>query len=131
MLRELQWLPSYQRMRYNILLYVWIALQGQAPDTSSSLFRFTILEDHSALLAEAIYFLVHASTMQRTKDYFQRWRAAHIYIWNYLPESLGVSGTKAQFKSSLKTRLFREHFSGYFWACACIGLMGSILQRGT
>ena len=41
------------------------------------------------------------------------------------------SGTKAQFKSNLKTHLLGEHFSDQLWpGCACIELMEHIVQRG-
>lgn len=106
-LYQLHWLPVQARIEYKVLLYVYKALTGAAPQYIADLIQQrsqprTIRSSGTIQLVEP---------RVRTKSYGHRtFRCAAAKLWNSLPSDMRTITTIAAFKKSLKTHYFRLHY---------------------
>ena len=103
LLRTLHWLPVPQRVTFKILLYVYKALNDQAPQYITELLSYYIparplrsSNDPSRLVVPRF----HSVAGER------RFTVAAAKAWNCLPECIRTAHSTNVFKKSLKTHLF-------------------------
>ena len=106
-LEELHWLPIRQWINYKILLMIYKALNGMAPELISDLIQLYVparsLRSSSVSRLEAPYSI--------TKFYGERaYASAAAHLWNSLPKNIRQAPSLTTFKSLLKAHLFRQHF---------------------
>ena len=106
-LRNLHWLPVKQRISYKILLLTYKALNGVAPQHISDLMtRYkparTVRSSNKLLLQVTCY---------RLKTYgYKSFKVSASVLGNSLPFTLKKSIPANNFKSSVKTFLFKQAF---------------------
>ncbi|XP_072019637.1 uncharacterized protein [Amphiura filiformis] len=112
---QLHWLPIEERIQFKILLLTYKAFHGIAPPYLSELISLYI--PPRGLRSETFAFRIsrindHLQIVRsRTKTYGERaFAVAAPILWNALPEQIRKSPTLAQFKSQLKTHLYRIAF---------------------
>ena len=107
-LMKLHWLPISQRLNFKILLYVYKALHGLAPEYLTGMLQpyvtaRALRSTHQGLLLEP---------RVRRQHYGGRaFAAAAPRLWNSLPTSVRAAETLDIFKSRLKAYLFRQAFA--------------------
>jgi hypothetical protein len=107
-LRDLHWLPVYQRTKFKILVIVFKILHGQAPLYLCDLLT---LWTPTRTTRQATSELRFIEPTYCTEYYGSRsFSVAAPRLWNKLPLAIRTAPTIDSFKSSLKTFLFREHF---------------------
>ena len=103
-LKALHWLPIYYRIQYKILVITFKALHDMAPQYISELLNHSqhemSLRSNSKNLL-VIPFHSHATTGDRSFSF------AAPSLWNNLPQECRDATTLANFKSLLKTHLFK------------------------
>lgn len=107
LLKRLHWLPVRARIEFKILLMTYKALNNQAPDYIKEL--VVEYKPDRSLRSSPQNLLVVPPTKTKTGD-----RAFQIVapkLWNLMPNSIRLSNTLSNFKSSVKTYLFNKHFS--------------------
>ena len=106
MLQQLHWLPVQQRAQFKILLITYKALHGKTPAFISNLIRKYIPRRSLRSSAEL---LLEMPTCPRTKFYGERsFAIAAATQWNRLPTEIRHVNSVQQFKTKLKTHLFRQ-----------------------
>jgi hypothetical protein len=106
-LSDLHWLPVSSRIEYKILLYVYKALSGSAPEYLTELIQQKV--PSRTLRSKDSVRLLEPRT--RTKTYGQRsFRSAAASLWNALPQHMRSLTTVSSFKRTLKTYLFKLHY---------------------
>ena len=107
MLKELHWLPVDQHIVFKILLFTYKALNGLAPVYLSDLLNdYTLVRDlrfssHNLLMVP----------MSNLKLYGDRaFSFCAPKLWNFLPIHIKCSQSVSNFKSNLKTFLFKQTF---------------------
>ena len=107
-LHGLHWLPVQQRVVYKILLFVYKALHGLAPQFIADLVHLYI--PARALRSASERRLV--PIMASTKYYGERaFSSAASKLWNQLPRTVRESPSVETFKSRLKTHLFVTYYN--------------------
>ena len=103
-LKALHWLPVIQRIDYKVLILVFKALNGLSPGyITDMLMEYT---PSRTLRSQDSNLLVVPRT--RLKSAGQRsFHYAAPFLWNRLPKELRQCATLCNFKSSLKSHLFR------------------------
>lgn len=106
-LKYLHWLPIEQRIKFKLLLLVFRALNGSAPEYLSEL--LTVYTPSRALRSANSYRLIVPKT--RLKTYGDRaFFSAGPREWNVLPLYIRKADDLHTFKIELKTYLFRQSF---------------------
>jgi hypothetical protein len=107
-LHRLHWLPVPQRVKFKILLLVYKALHGYAPDYIKDLINLETRSSYS-LRSNGQYKLVVPRTVRKT---FGDRAFAHAgpQLWNSLPLWIKNAETLDQFKNKLKTFLFSDAY---------------------
>ena len=107
---QLHWLPIEERIHFKILLLTYKAFHGIAPPYLSQLISPYI--PPRGLRAGNVRPNDHLQIVcSRTKTYGERaFAVAAPMLWNALPDQIRKSPTLAQFKSQLKTHLYRIAF---------------------
>ena len=103
LLRTLHWLPVPQRVTFKILLYVYKALNEQAPLYITELFSYYTPARplrSSTDLSRLVVPKFHSVAGER------RFAVAAAKAWNCLPECIRTAQSTNVFKKSLKTHLF-------------------------
>ena len=106
---KLHWLPVKERIQYKTLLFTYQALQGTAPTYLQDMISLHQNEHSMSLRCTSSMRL----TVPRTKmiTYGDRTFAyAAPKLWNCLPDSVKNSKSLEQFKSVLKTHLFKQAY---------------------
>ena len=107
-LRDLHWLPIEYRIMYKILLLTYKCLHDLAPSYLVDLIK--VYKPSRCLRSSSKLNLVSPSIS--TTSYGHRsFCHASADLWNKLPQYMKDSETLGQFKSSLKTYLFKLAFS--------------------
>ena len=111
LLRLLHWLPVRQRIVFKILLIVFKALNGQAPNYILELLTLKF-NSHSHNLRSSNDTLLLQLPTHRTKVTMgdRAFSCAAPKIWNKLPFDIRNSQSVSSFKTRLKTHLFAEAF---------------------
>ena len=106
-LASLHWLPVKFRMHFNILVLTFRALQGQVPCYISDLLQ--LHTSSRSLRSTGQRFLVAPHTHFKTRG-DRSFQAVAPRLWNALPSSLRCLDSVENFKTQLKTLLFKEAF---------------------
>jgi hypothetical protein len=107
LLGSLHWLPVKLRAIYKILLLTYKAIHSVSPVFIMDLIHVRV--PSRSLRSSSECRLTVPRT--RTKTYGDRtFEFAAADMWNKLPNDIRQSGTVNEFKSKLKTRLFRMHY---------------------
>jgi hypothetical protein len=104
-LRELHWLPVYQRINFKILLITFKVIHGMAPKYLEEL----ITVKKPARSTRSSHGILLVPQRKRLKTYGERsltYSAPH--LWNHLPHEIRECKNLDSFKVKLKTFLF-EH----------------------
>ena len=106
-LRDLHWLPVRQRILFKILLIVYKALIGQAPNYIVELVKLK-LHQHTHNLRSSQDTLLLQTPSCKTKITLgdRAFACAAPKLWNELPLEIRKSPSVDIFKSNLKTHLF-------------------------
>ena len=107
---EISALASDQRrIQFKLLVYTFKSLQGLAP---SYIFDTVTLYTPPRKLRSQDKLLLLQTSTTNTAIYGNRsFRLATPSLWNALPQDIRQSKTLISFKRSLKSHLFRFHFS--------------------
>ena len=106
-LYNLHWLPIKQRIAYKILLLTFKIIHGQAPSYLSEL--IAAYNPPRSLRSESQKLLCEQPG--RTATYGRYFAAVAPKLWNSLPYSIKDSGTIDQFKTHIKTHLFKQAYN--------------------
>ena len=113
-LRDLHWLPIQARIEYKILLTVFKALNGLAPAYIEQLLNKRQNSSRSTRL-NSNNVLTVPTRKEMTVTWGERnFRFCAPYLWNKLPSSMRTCEGLSQFKSQLKTLLFRQTFEQFY-----------------
>lgn len=108
-LEELHWLPIEYRIEYKILLLTYKALCGLAPTYIKDL---VCLYRPSRSLRSSSKNLLRPPSKGNTMYYSDRaFCSAAPSLWNNLPDHVRLASSVNQFKSSLKTHLFKKAYN--------------------
>ena len=106
-LSNLHWLPVQKRIEFKILLFTFKALHGLAPGYIKDL--ITPYQPTRSLRSQNLSFL--RKPISRTKSFGDRSFAyAAPHLWNKLPQHIRTLEDLDEFKSSVKTQLYREAY---------------------
>jgi hypothetical protein len=111
MMRDLHWLPIEQRIDYKVGTIVFKSLYGNAPEYVKCLFQ---IKQHSkrnlrSNTSQTLQLVVPFTKRKTFAD-----RSISVYgpkLWNSLPTEVKLAGSIENFKSKLKTYLFRMAYS--------------------
>ena len=106
-LASLHWLPVKFRIHFKILVLTFRALQGQAPPYISDLIQ--LRTSSRSLRSTGQRFLVAPRTHFKTRG-DRSFQAVAPRLWNSLPPSVRCLDSVTNFKTQLKTLLFKEAF---------------------
>jgi exonuclease III len=107
-LKSLHWLPVKQRIHYKILLFVYKALNGLAPQYIRDLIQPV---QHVRTLRSSSKCLLNVPRSNSVTYGDRGFSMAGPVLWNSLPEPLQKSESIDIFKKKLKTHLFGEAFN--------------------
>jgi hypothetical protein len=109
-LQELHWLPIEERIKFKILLLAFKAQHGLAPKYISDLV-VPYAPTRSDLRSQNQH-LLDTRPKTKLKSFGDRsFKKAAAVLWNSLPIELRTISELSQFKSQLKTHLFKNHYS--------------------
>ena len=109
-LRELHWLPIYQRCKFKLLLLVYKCLHNQAPVYLRDLLVIREAPRNTRSSSIPGINLVVPRTSRSTFA-SRSFSAAGPNYWNKLPSEIRTCNTVLSFRKKLKTYLFVEHFN--------------------
>ena len=122
-LEELHWLPIRKGIAYKIALLTFKALHNQAPQ-----YIIELIETYSpprALRSSSRIMLRHPA--RRKSSYGQRsFASAAPRVWNDLPVHVRSATSLSQFKSTLKTHLFRSDCNKFWSRCVFQNFFGLV-----
>ena len=105
-LMNLHWLPVEQRIQYKLLIQVYKALNGLAPEYIADLLQEYV--PTRALRSAGAHLLLEPKTATRWGA--RAFSKAAPVLWNTLPSSIKTAASLASFKMGLKTYLFKVAF---------------------
>ena len=106
---ELHWLPIHARIVFKLLLLTYKALNGQAPAFISEL--ISDYQPNRTLRSSSLHLL--KETPGRTVTYGRGFSSAAPKLWNSLPLLLRTPQSATQFKSRLKTHIFKTVYNSF------------------
>ena len=107
-LRQLHWLPIWQRIKHKLLTIVFKCLNDKAP---AYLKNLLVLNGNRRGLRSENDIQRLVVPLVRNKTFAARsFSVLGPTWWNQLPNTIKASQTVEQFKKLLKTHLFHEHF---------------------
>ena len=104
-LQQLHWLPIHCRAPYKILLMVFKCIHGLAPRYLSQL--ITTRQRDGLRHSDAV--LLHQPMTNKCVGE-QAFGVAAPRLWNALPSEIRSAATLGDFKTALKTHMFKLHF---------------------
>uniref|UniRef100_A0A3P9Q946 Reverse transcriptase domain-containing protein n=1 Tax=Poecilia reticulata TaxID=8081 RepID=A0A3P9Q946_POERE len=107
-LQRLHWLPTKFRIEYKILLYTFKALYNLSPPYLSNLIDIAI-PSRSLRSSSSIHFTVPSARLTTMGS--RAFSRSAPQLWNSLPPYLRNIKSLSNFKTELKTHLFRSAFS--------------------
>ncbi len=108
LLKELHWLPVVFRVRFKVLLFVFKALNGMAPNYLAAMICPTSNNRYSLRSNDTGLLVVPRTNHKSFGD--RSFAVCGPVLWNQLPQCLRQETTIEGFKSKLKTHLFKEAF---------------------
>ena len=109
-LAKLHWLPVNRRIEFKILVYVYKALHGLAPEYLADLLH---LYTPTRSLRSASHQLLEMPSFRLNTFGGRAFTAAAPYLWNALPAGIKSSESLDIFKNRLKTHLYQQAFVSY------------------
>ncbi len=106
-LASLHWLPVHFRIQFKILLFVFKALNGQAPSYLTD--HLTPLSSSRSLRSSDRAFLAVPRSRLKTKG-DRAFSIAAPRLWNQLPLDIRLAPSITTFKTKLKTYLYSQAF---------------------
>ena len=103
-LKSLHWLPIAHRIDYKILLLTFKSLIGEAPSYLQDMLK---ISDQSHTLRSNGQNLLLCPRSKSVRYMDRSFQVAGPTLWNELPEHIQLSKCITQFKSKLKTHLYR------------------------
>ena len=103
---KLHWLPVEQRIQYKLLILVYKALNGLAPEYISDLLQEYV--PTRALRSAGAHLLLEPKTITRCGA--RAFSKAAPVLWNTLSSTIITAPSLASFKLGLKTYLFKAAF---------------------
>jgi hypothetical protein len=106
--QALHWLPVNRRCQYKLLLYVYMVVNGFAPQYLSDM--LTVYKPARTLRSQSGKIYIRPPKIKQVtygERYFG-WCAAE--LWNSIPQQLQRSVSTASFKKALKTYLYRLEY---------------------
>ena len=103
---NLHWLPVEQRIQYKLLIQVYKALNGLAPEYITDLLQAYV--PTRTLRSAGAHLLLEPKTTTRWGA--RAFRKAAPVLWNTLPTTIRTAASLASFKIGLKTYLFKAAF---------------------
>lgn len=107
-LYSLHWLPVQFRIDFKILLFVFKALNGRAPEYISEILT---LREHSRSLRSSNQLVLEVPRSKYKRWGDQAFAVAAPRLWNKLPPDIRTTADETLFRSKLKTHLFRMAFN--------------------
>ena len=104
-LKQLHWLPVYQRICYKVLILTFKSLNGQAPTYLEGLMKRRPMKEQG-LMATMTWWSPPSSISPLEED---KW-AIGTKLWNTLPKELKTYTNINTFKKLLETFLFKEAY---------------------
>ena len=105
-LLSLHWLPVEQRIKYKVLLFIFYAVHNTAPSYLSDI--ITIYQPKRTLRSSNKMLLAIPKSCTSYGD--RAFTVCGPTLWNGLPESIRDSHSLENFKSKVKTFLFKEAY---------------------
>ena len=105
-LHQLHWLPIEQRIKFKVILTVFKVLNNRAPSYLSDLIQVR-QSDHPLRANSNVLNVPFTSSVMVFNRVFS---VAGPRLWNSIPDRLRNIESSTDFKTHLKTFLFREHF---------------------
>ena len=105
-LMNLHWLPVEQRIQYKLLIQVYKALNGLAPEYITELLQAYV--PTRTLRSAGAHLLLEPKTTTRWGA--RAFSKAAPVLWNTLPTTLRTAASLASFNIGLKTYLFKAAF---------------------
>ena len=106
-LKQLHWLPVSCRMQFKILVITYKALNDQSPNYIKE--PITVSRPVRTLRSASNHCLTVPSYNTKS-DGERTFVVAAAKLWNNLPKNVKLSDSITNFKSLLKTHLFRSHY---------------------
>ena len=106
-LQHLHWLPICVRPTYKVLMFVYSVMHEQAPCYLAELLS---RRQSNRRLRSASLPLLRLPASQTVTHGDRRFAVAAAALWNGLPDSVRTAKTQPQYKTLLKTHLFRLAF---------------------
>ena len=107
--KKLHWLPIQARIEYKILTLTWKIMNNQAPEYMKNL--ITIKPNNRSLRSANKNLIQHPTLKINNKWGSRSFSINCPKLWNNLPDTLRQKQTLESFKKSLKTHLFKEHYT--------------------
>ena len=104
---NLHWLPIVERIHYKILLITYKAIHGLAPQYISDLISISKKERSLRSNSKLLLQIPKTATVKYGDSSFMH---AAPFLWNRLPMECRMAKTLSNFKSNLKTHLFKQAF---------------------
>jgi hypothetical protein len=108
LLMELHWLPIHVRIEYKLLLIVYKCMNGLAPNYMASLLKKYV--PTRSLRSSNDTTLLIQYRPKRTSFGGRAFKFSAPHLWNTLPAPLREINSLSNFKTSLKTYLFRKTY---------------------
>lgn len=109
-LYQLHWLPVKYRIMFKIILITFKALEGNAPFYISSLLKLKIQSNYNLRSHNNGRLLETCNHSTKKNSGDRAFQVAAPKLWNTLPRNIRDETRTAQFKSLLKTYLFKLAF---------------------
>ena len=110
-LQHLHWLPICVRPTYKVLLFVYSVMHEQAPCYLAELLsRLTSDGEPNRRLRSTCLPPLTLPASQTVTHGDRRFAVAAAVLWNGLPDSVRTAKTQPQYKTLLKTHIFRLAF---------------------
>ena len=107
-LRRLHWLPVRQRTLFKVLVFTYCALNATAPNYLVQLISHRKTGTLRSGSSTELLFVLKSRTVTHGDRCFE---VASPILWNNLPVSLRTAKCVTQFRSQLKTHLFKVAFT--------------------
>ena len=106
---DLHWLPVKERTQYKVLLFVFKALHGFAPDYITNLVELRYGSKYNLRSTNGHLFVQFKRKTKKTMG-DRSFAVAAPSLWNLLPPELRTISNLTSFKRQLKTHLFAATF---------------------
>ena len=107
---SLHWLPVTYRIQFKILLFIFKAIHGLAPEYISELLELKTSSRYNLRSSNDKHLLEHPKIKSKVTLGDRSFTVAAPKLWNNLPSALWNASNIDSFKRLLKTYLFKEAY---------------------